>query len=193
MNQMPGFRGAAPRLRQQAFGSGTRSQLLEAKRSPVELEAAVRPDDSRRGYAAYWGMMRPHGQRRNSRPPSGRKQGRPNVRLYHRQAVRHWQASGASLALRYSNRRSRCGLGPGSFQAPQKLLTRLPCPANAMPSRGSCPLQPGASITARGPASADNLQSFGFPFRDNGGRNGRELLELHHASISMYTRKKRMC
>jgi len=133
MNQMPRFRGAAPRLRQQVFGLGTCSQLLEAKRSPVEVEAAVRPDDSRRDYAAYWGMLRPHGQQRNSRRPSARKQGRPNVRRHRRQAVRHRQASRASLALGYSNRRSRCGLGPEGFQALGSFVLGfhalpMPCP-----------------------------------------------------------------
>jgi hypothetical protein len=149
MNRMPRFRGPTLRLRQQAFGSSRRSQPLEAKRSPLELEAAFRPGDSRQGYAACWGMPRPHGQRRNSRPPSARKQGPPNVSGYHRQAARHRQASRASLALGYSNRRSRCGLGPEGFQAPRQLLARLPCPANAMRGRGSCLLQPGASITGR--------------------------------------------
>jgi hypothetical protein len=138
MNRMPRFRGPAPRLRQQALGSGTRSQPPEAKRSPLELEAAFRPDDSRQGYAACWGMPRPHGQRRNSPPPSARKQWPPNVLGYHRQAVRHRRASRANLALGYSNRRTRCGLDPEGFQAPRKLLARLPCPANAMPGRASC-------------------------------------------------------
>jgi hypothetical protein len=79
MNRMRRFQGAAPRLRPQEFGSGTRSQPLEAKRSPLALEAAVRPDDSRQGYVACWEMLRPLVRRRSSRPPSARKQWPPRV------------------------------------------------------------------------------------------------------------------
>ncbi len=154
MNRMLCFQGLAPRLPHQAYGSGTRSQLFEAKRSPLEGKAAFRPDGSRRGYAACSGMPRPRGRRRNSPRPSARRQWLPNVGGYHCQAVRYRPASRRVWHC------ARCGLSPGSFQAPRKLLSPLPCPANVMRAERHV-LSPGASISAC-PVSADNLQSLWF-------------------------------
>jgi hypothetical protein len=136
MNRTPGSRGSPPRWHQEAPGSGKCSQLLEAKRSPLEEKAAFRPDGSRRGYAACWGMPQPRGRRRNSPSPSARRQEPPNVSAYRREAGQNRRAIGGVW------HGARCGLRPGSFQPPRKPRDRLAAYRNVPPGR------PGKSAVA---------------------------------------------